>query len=71
MTACKGPLTCIPQNIGCIEDLISKNISSKHIEICKVDRVCHSFHPCTKLEKRWPLLRVKGLIPVLTLSLSR
>ena len=35
---CKGPQTNTPQNVGSIEDLITKNIQSRHIEFCKADR---------------------------------
>ena len=35
---CKGLQTNTPQNVGSIEDLISKNILSRHIEFCKAGR---------------------------------
>ena len=33
---CKGPQTDIPQIVGSKEDLISKNIPSRHIEYIKM-----------------------------------
>lgn len=35
---CKGVQTNMPQNVGSIEDPISKNIRSRHLEFCKAGR---------------------------------
>ena len=35
---CKGLQTNMPTNVGAEKDLINKNVTSRHIELCKANR---------------------------------